>query len=369
MNYLDHTYAVVLAGGGGTRLWPKSRNETPKQFLDLTNQGSMLQLSTQRLERFIPWDRIIVITNQLYLNEIRQQLPQLPSKNIICEPKKNDTALAMLVGSLFVNNLDSEAVIINAAADHVVTDENEFVKIMKAAAKIASEQKNLLTVGITPNYPATGFGYIKIGQEKRFDNLGLPVFQVDSFTEKPNLTTARAFLGTGRYFWNANMYVWSTSTIFKAFEQYQPNMLKACQPLIKVTPTQFKKNLPAIYQKFEPISIDYAISEKADNLLLIPGEFGWNDIGEWQVVYDLGQKDLAGNVIVADKKHHSIPVLTIESQNNLVHTNGRLVALLGVNDMIIVDTPEILLVAPRNKSQQVKKIVERLKEEKKQQYL
>lgn len=369
MNFLDHTYAVILAGGGGTRLWPKSRNKTPKQFLDLTNQGSMLQLSVQRLERFIPWERMIVVTNKLYQNDIRQQLPKIPLKNIICEPKKNDTALAMLTGSLFINNIDPEAIIVNAAADHVVPDENEFVKIMKAAARIAAEQKYLITVGITPNYPATGFGYIKIGQEKRFDHLGVPVFQVESFTEKPNLATARAFLGTGRYFWNANMYVWSTVAIIKAFEQHKPDMLATCKPLIKVSAAQFKKNLTAVYQKNELISIDYAISEKADNLLLIPGEFGWNDIGEWQVVYDLGKKDLAGNVIITDKKHQSIPALTIESQNNLIHTDGRLIALLGVNDMIIVDTPEILLVAPRSKSQSVKKLVERLKEEKKDQYL
>ncbi len=370
MNFLDHTYAVILAGGGGTRLWPKSRNNTPKQFLTLLGDKTMLQITAERFAQFVDWKKIIIITNKKYETQVAQQLPQISKSQIIAEPDKRDTAMAMLVGAIYAKNQDPKAIVVNDAADHVVENETEFVRIMKAAAHFASDYQSLIAVGIKPSFPSTAFGYIRIGEEiDPPKGINAKVFLVKNFIEKPDKATAQAFLSTGKYFWNANHYVWSSDAIIKGFEKYQPKTYQLIQKLFSATSKQFRELLPKIYEQTMSISIDYAISEKADNLLLIPGEFGWNDIGEWQVVYDLGIKDLAGNVIITDKKHQSIPALTIESQNNLVHTDGRLIALLGVNDMIIVDTPEILLVAPKSKSQSVKKLVERLKDEKKDQYL
>lgn len=367
MSALQHTYAVILAGGGGTRLWPKSREKTPKQFLRLVGSETMLQMTTTRISKLIPWDRVIVVTNKLYRQDILTQLPQVPESNILTEPEKKDTALAMLVGALYAQQLDPKAVVINCASDHTLTNEAEFLKVMEAAANIAYSKPYLVTVGITPNRPATGFGYIRIGDELEKIDRDLALFKVDSFTEKPNVATARAFLSTGKYFWNANMYVWSTSSLVEAFKTHNPELLSVVKPLVSAPATQYNELLPKIYQGAQAISIDYAISEKATNLVLIPGDFGWNDVGDWKVVYDLGKKTLENNVVISDS--NSQKTLAIQSQGNLIHTDGKLIALFGVNDMIIVDTDEILLLIPKSASQDVKKIVERLKEEKKQEYL
>lgn len=362
-----HVFGVILAGGGGTRLWPKSRNATPKQFLKLTGKDTMVQVAANRLTKIVPWDRVIVVTNKLYISDIRSQLPQIPAENIIAEPEKRDTALAMLTGAMYAMSKDPEAVVVNGASDHVITDEKEFVKVMEGAVELASNQKNLVAVGITPTRPDTAFGYIKIGDHLSKTKSGLAVFKVDSFTEKPNATTAKAFLATGKYFWNANMYVWSAKALQVAFKEHMPEMYTITQQLPQMNAKQFHEALPGIYKAATSISIDYAISEKADNLLLIPGDFGWNDVGDWKVVYELGKKDLAGNVIVSDEE--SMKSLCINSENNLIHTDGRLVGMIGISDMIVIDTPEILLIVPKDRSQDVKKLVERLKEEGKKEYL
>lgn len=367
MSYLDHTFAVVLAGGGGTRLWPKSRNQTPKQFLKLIGNETMMQIAVSRISKMIPWERIIVVTNELYKNEVHAQLPEVPLVNIIAEPQKKDTAIAMLVGALYAKSIDPEAVCINIASDHIVTDSQEFNRVMKHSAQTASENDYLVTVGIYPTRPATGFGYIKIGDDLKKLGNGLSLFKVDSFTEKPNESTARAFISTGKYFWNANMYVWSSAVLQRAFQAHMHSMYELTRKLEDLKGNKFHQALPAIYKKVEAISVDYAISEKANNLVLIPGDFGWDDVGDWKVVYDLEKKDLAGNVVIGDDATRK--VLTIGSQNNLIHADGKLVAMLGVNDMIVIDTGEILMILPKSQSQHVKKFVERLKEENKKEYL
>lgn len=367
MSQLDHVYAVVLAGGGGTRLWPKSRTQTPKQFLKLVGDETMIQIATSRITSIIPWDRIIVVTNELYKEEVHKLLPEVPVQNIIAEPQKRDTALAMLTGALFAKSKDPNAVVINLASDHVVADKNEFLRVMKAAARVASENAYLVSVGITPTRPATGFGYIKIGQDLTKLEQGMSLFKVDSFTEKPNTATARGFIATGKYFWNANMYVWAAQTLADAFKKYMPSLFERTQYLSNLDSIAFHQALPSVYQDAEAISVDYAISEKADNLVLIPGDFGWDDVGDWKVVYDLETKDSHGNVIISDDDTKNVCV--IDSENNLIHSNGRLISLVGVSDMVVIDTNEILMIVPKAKSQDVKKIVEKLKADNKKEYL
>lgn len=364
---LDHTYVVILAGGGGTRLWPKSRKQTPKQFLKLMGKETMMQMTASRVTKLVSWDRIIIVTNQLYKDDVAEQLPQVPTENILCEPDKRDTALAMLTGSLYAKSLDPEAVVVNAASDHVVTDEGEFLRVMKAAVKVAAGKKDIVTVGITPTYPSSGFGYIKIGDEIKKVERGLSLFKVDSFTEKPNKATAQAFISTGKYFWNANMYVWAVDTIVEAFSQHMPSLLEAAKPLLSAQGQAFHDALEPTYAEAEAISIDYAVSEKADNLVLLPGDFGWDDVGDWKVVYDLGTKNLAGNVVIGEGDE--VHTLAVNAHNNLIHADKRLVALAGVDNMIVIDTPEILMIVPKDQSQDVKKLVERLKEEKQTEYL
>ncbi len=366
----SNVYSLILAGGGGTRLWPKSRKKTPKQFLRLTGDKTMLQVTAERFSRITPWENILVISNKNYVDEVISQLPQIPKENIIFEPEKKDTALAMLVGAVFAKTKNEDAIIINGAADHVVRKTDQFVKLMKAAAKAAQDKNKLIAVGITPTRPATGFGYIKVGRAVGKIERDVELFKVDSYTEKPNLATAQAFISTGQYFWNANNYVWSADALLDAFKTHFKKDYDLVKPLLKLKNIKdFQKALPDIYKQAESISIDYAISEKADNLYLIPGDFGWDDIGEWKVVYDLGRKDLNGNVITSDAENNQVKVLTINSKNNLVHNDKRMIALLGVEELVIIDTPEILLVMPKDKSQDVKKIVERLKADKLEDYL
>jgi mannose-1-phosphate guanylyltransferase len=362
-----HIYAVLLAGGGGTRLWPKSRTATPKQFLKLTGSESMMQIAAARINKLVDWANIIVVTNKIYLEEVKRQLPEIKPENIIAEPEKRDTAPAMLIGALYAKSKDEDAVVINAASDHVVDNIPEFIKVMSAAIETAAENPYLVTVGITPSYPTSAFGYIKVGQDIKKIKRDLMLFEVDSFTEKPNLATAIAFISTGAYFWNANMYVWSAKELKAAFAKFMPDMLEVCKNLDHLSSKEFHQALPKVYKEIESISIDYAISEKADNLVLIPGDFGWNDVGDWKVVYDLGKKDLSGNVTIGDEKETH--TLSVNAHKNLIHTDGRLVAICGIDDLIIIDTDEILMICPKNKSQDVKKLVERLKEENKKEYL
>lgn len=367
MTKTQHYYAVILAGGGGTRLWPKSRDDTPKQFLKLAGNKTMLQITADRVNQLLPWMKIIVVTNKLYEKEVKQQLPNIPVKNIISEPEKKDTALAMLVGSLYAKSLDPKAIVMNVASDHVVVDDKEYQRVILKALEIAENNEYLVTVGIIPNEPNTGFGYIKSGKEieKLFKDLSL--YQVDKFIEKPNLATAKKYVSSGNYYWNANMYVWSVNSIIKAFEQHRPKMLALTKKLETLSFQKFHGALPAIYKQADKISIDYAISEKANNLVLIPGDFGWNDVGLWTVVYELGQKDKNKNVVLNDEKNQK--TLAIASSKNLIHTDKRLIALLGVKDMVIIDTQEILLIVPKNQCQDIKQIVEAIKSSKKTKYL
>lgn len=370
MKNSNHYYAVILAGGGGTRLWPKSRNDTPKQFLKLTDKQTMVQVTANRISKILPWEKMIVVTNKLYEDEIKRELPKIPEQNIIAEPEKKETALAMLVGTLYAKSLDPEAIIMNVASDHVIVDDDEYIRVIERSLEIAADNDYLVTVGISPTEPNTGFGYIKAGEDLKKLNHGLSLFKVESFTEKPNLPTAIGYISTGKYFWNANMYVWSAEAIIKAFKKHKPDMLELTKKLPQLSYKKFHQALPEIYAQSDKISIDYAISEKADNLVLIPGDFGWNDVGFWKVVYDLGKKNNEENVIISDKDEEEVEnAVTIGSKKNLIHTNNRLVALLDVNDMIVIDTDEILLITPKNKSQDIKKIVEKLKKQKKDKYL
>ena len=367
MNNNKHVYALILAGGGGTRLWPKSREKTPKQFLKLGRDKTLLRSTAERVCTLIDWDHVYVITNITQLQDVERELPEVSKDHILCEPKKRETAMALAVGALVIQERDPDAVVMNFASDHIVTNIKEFKRVMLAAAENAIDPNIMVTVGISPTFPHTGLGYIKSGKELR-QTRNLPVFQVDNFTEKPNEETAKAFLKTGKYFWNANNYVWSCKAIEAAFLKHAPKTADVLDKLRKhIGIDTWKSALEKAYDSVESISIDYAISEKAENLVLIPGDFGWNDIGDWKVVYDLSAKDGQGNVILKEEKNGEL--IQHGSHHNLINVNGRLIALVDVENMIIIDTPEILMIAPKDRSQDVKKIVEKLKKENRKTYL
>lgn len=367
-NFLDHVYVVVLAGGSGTRLWPMSRDNTPKQFLKLGGERTLMQSAVDRVLPLVPWERIIVVTNAAYTEEVRRQLPQIPTDNIIPEPVKRDTAAAMALGSLVAQYRDPEAIVVNMASDHVLKDNNEFRKVILAAAQLASTKEYIVTVGITPTFPNVNFGYIKVADQIQKTN-DYPVLRVDSFKEKPDKATAEHFLKEGNYFWNANMYTWHVETIFDAFQRHMPSMVPQLERMKSaIGKPDFLIVLDEAYRDIEKIAIDYAISEKAQNLVLIEGDFGWDDVGLWSTVFALGEKDEHGTVVVREGSDES-PVFSLSAKNNLVSTNNRLIALLGVDDMVVIDSDDVILVLPREKAADVKKVVELLKEKGLDQYL
>jgi len=361
-----HLFAVILAGGGGTRLWPRSINAKPKQFLRLISDKTMLQETLSRITPIIPPERVLVITNTKYKLMVETDLPSVPPQNIFAEPDKKDTAMAMGVGAIMALKLDPEAVIVNLAADHVVKNEKEFRRTMLAAADAALTGNFLVTVGISPAFPHSGLGYIKIGG-KTSDIDGLPVYKVTGFTEKPSVDKAKEFLETGKYFWNANNYVWTAKSALESFKKHLP---KIYSQLLKLKEAfggnEVNKVTGQVYSAIEGVSIDYGVSEKAENLLLVPGDFGWSDIGDWEVVYDLSAKDKMGNVV---DQSRGVPPILIDVKGCFVCGGKKLLAAVGVEDMIMVETKKAVLIVPKSKAQSVKHIVEWLKEKGMTEYL
>ena len=364
---LNHLWTSILCGGGGKRLWPRSRLEKPKQFIRLFGKKTIFQETIERVKPLVPPERILVITNFDYVDEVREQAPEIPRKNIIAEPQARNTALAMGIGAVYIKNRDPSGIIINLASDHLIKDTKKFRYKMLIAAKAANLGDYLIAVGIQPEFPHTGYGYIHAKKEFTRIN-GELVFKMERFTEKPDLTTAKMFLATGEYFWNANLYTWKAEAALEAFRRHAPKIVQGLERIEKAIGTaKEEKVLDEVYKQAEDISIDYAVSEKAKNMLVVPADFDWSDIGDWKVVYDLGKKDKNGNVIIkhGEKGEH----LGIETKNCLVHFDDELIATVGVENLIIVDAGNLILVCNKDKAQDVKKIVQKLKEQEKKEYL
>lgn len=358
-----HFYIVILCGGAGKRLWPCSQAKTPKQFIKLFGKKTIFQDTVARSKRFVPSSRIFVVTTADYLDEVREQAPEIPHQNIIGEPLAKNTALAMGIGALVIHQIDPLAVIINFASDHHVGDLRKFERAVRVAALTAVSGDHLVTIGVKPTFPHTGMGYIKtIHLFKKVD--GNLVFKVEKFVEKPDYETAEKFLSLGGYYWNANLYTWRADSILRAFELHLPKLAVQLEKIRKALgTTEEKKVIKNVYEEAEEISIDYGISEKAKNMLLVPASFSWSDIGDWKVAYDISSKDKNGNVVIFEKGKGSH--IGLETENCLIHFSDQLVATIGVNDLIIVDTKDALLVARKDKAQEVKTLVNLLSEKKK----
>lgn len=358
----EHFYAVILAGGGGTRLWPKSRKKFPKHFLKLYGDKTLLQQTFDRIEPVINPKKIFLITLKDYVPEVKKQLPSLLEENIIAEPQAKNTALAMGVVSAYIRKRDPEAVVVNLAADHLFEDEEKFREVILSALRVAAEDDHIVAIGIKPSFAHTGLGYIKIGdelEEFKDKNNSVFVFKGLGFKEKPDLTTAQSFLSSGQYLWNANLYCWSVSTIQKAMLEHSPELAKGIEQIFSSIGTkQENKTVEEVYEGAENVQIDVAVSEKAKNLVVIPGDFGWSDVGDWKVIYETHKKDEAGNVLLT-KGGEFFP---IDTKNSLIQTNGRPVVTIGLDDVVVIDTDDALLVCNKSRSQDVKKAIELLKD-------
>lgn len=362
-SYKEHLYALILAGGGGTRLWPQSRNATPKQFLKLFNKQTLTQITAYRFNKIIPWERIFVVTvSDAYKKEIKREVPELISKNIIVEPARRETGPAHGLGAMYIYKQDSQAVIITEAADRLVKPINQYLKTLETAAEVSFNTGSMIAMGVEPRYPHIGYGHIKKGKldHKKSD---ISFFRLDKFVEKPPLSLAKRYTASGKYLWNAGEFVWRADTLLNSLAKHAPEVSKALAKISdKMGTPEYEKVLKRQYESMPKIAIDYAVAEKEKNFLVVQGEFFWTDIGDWKEVWENRNKDEQGNVIISESGEKA-DVINIDTSDALIHTNGRIVAVIDVDNVVIVDTKDALLVCSKSRAQNVKKIVEELKQE------
>src|SRR5882762_5955424 len=357
-----HNYVVIMAGGIGSRFWPMSRQDFPKQFLDILNTGkTLIQWTFERFASFIPLENIYVVTSQEYMDIVAEQLPELPAENILGEPSRKNTAPCIAYISFKLQKLDPKASLIVAPADHLILDRTAFIKVCLEALSFVNKHSAFITLGIKPTHPNTGYGYIQFEQQSVSDN----VYKVKTFTEKPNLELARTFLSSGDFLWNAGIFVWQVKNIIQAFEKYLPEMYDVfVAEKESFNTTAEKKALEHIYPLCTNISIDFGIMEKADNVYVIPSSFGWSDLGTWNSAYDTLEKDYLGNAVAGDN------VVVIDATKCVVKApNDKLLLLQGLDDFIVVDTKDVLLICKREKEQEIKEYVAELKRSKGDHYL
>lgn len=351
-----------MAGGIGSRFWPMSRQDFPKQFLDILNTGkTLIQWTFDRFATFIPVENIFVVTSQEYSEIVQEQLPQLRKENILGEPSRKNTAPCIAYISFKLQQLDPKASLIVAPSDHLILNPTAFVKVCLEALSFVGKHNAFITLGIKPTYPNTGYGYIQYDQHSVSDN----VFKVKTFTEKPNLELAKTFLASGDFLWNAGIFVWQVKNIIQAFEKYLPEMYDVfAAEKEKFNTADEKEALQTIYPLCTNISIDFGIMEKADNVYLIPSSFGWSDLGTWNSAYENLEKDYLENAVAGDN------VIVIDASRCMVHApNDKLVVLQGLDKFIVVDTPDVLLICNRDKEQEIKEYVAEVKRNKGDQYL
>lgn len=351
-------YAVIMAGGSGTRFWPQSTKALPKQFLNLFGEGTMIQNTAKRIESIIPQERVMVVTNESYVDIVKEQLPKVPADNIVGEPVAKNTAPCVAIAAELLYKKDPDAVMIVLPADHHITEPERFVEILETAVAKAESGEHLVTIGITPNRPETGFGYIHSNLKESEELKGNSVNPVIEFVEKPNLAKAEEYVATGEYFWNSGMFVWKASTVLDEIEKHLPDMYAEVKASSEELYTSM--HLPAIndfYNACDSVSIDYGIMEESDSVFVVPGEFGWNDVGSWTAVFELANKNASGNAIQA------INTTFAAAENNLVVSKGeKMISLVGVDNLAVVETDKAILICDLNSAQGVKQIVEQLKQ-------
>ncbi|PIU02233.1 mannose-1-phosphate guanylyltransferase [Candidatus Shapirobacteria bacterium CG09_land_8_20_14_0_10_49_15] len=368
MSSKDHLYALIICGGGGTRLWPRSRNATPKQFSKLFGQDTLFQKTVKRLHGLVkPANVFVVTTSQAYAREISKEAPALPAQNIVWEPMRRNTAIACGLGTLLVKKQDPQAVVLNFWADHLIAKEAAFQKVERVAAQAAFDHQTLVAIGVKPTHPHTGYGYIHAPKVRQKIN-GVPVYRLEKFTEKPDKKTARKFVASGEYYWNSGMYVWPVEFFMMALKKHSPATYQA---LAKVAPvlgtSRFQQVLAQAYEKAPEVSVDVAVSEKVTGALMVPAAIGWNDVGDWSAIYELSVKDKQGNAVIKYGKKGEF--VGIDAKNNLVQFDDQLIVLIGVEDLVVVDTTDAVLICRRDNAQAVKKLMELLKAKQKAKYL
>ena len=357
-----HHYVAIMAGGIGSRFWPMSRTAYPKQFLDVLNTGkTLVQWTFERYAKFIPIQNIFIVTSEEYVEIVKEQLPLLPVENILAEPSRKNTAPCIAYISFKLAQKDPEATFIVAPSDHLILEEENFQTIVESALDFVSNIKALVTLGIKPSHPNTGYGYIQ------YEGLEVTkgVYKVKTFTEKPSLEIAQSFLDSGDFLWNAGIFAWKASTILAAFEKLQPEMYELFDNEKEHFNTdKERQSILKIYPQCTNISIDIAIMEKADNVYVLPSSFGWSDLGTWNSAYDNMEKDYFSNAVASDN------VVVIDATKCMINApKDKLVVVQGLDDFIVVDTKDVLLICSKDKEQSIKEYVAEVKRNKGDKYI
>lgn len=352
-------FAVIMAGGIGSRFWPRSKERSPKQLLNIFGDRTMIQETVLRLEGVVKKNNVYIITNKVQKEEIVRQLPDLPEENIIEEPFGRNTAACIGLASILIKSKAEDAITMILPADHIIKDIEEYHKTLMQAANFADKSKGLVTIGIKPTRPETGYGYIQIEENEVTEN----IHKVYTFAEKPNYATAVRFLESGDFFWNSGMFIWHVDSILREIEKYMPDLYEGLNELTPaINSADFNNKLANVYGKLRKISIDYGIMEKSHNVYLTRGEFSWSDVGSWEEVYQLSEKDENGNAIIGK-------VFTEMTVDSYIYSPDKFTSVIGVDNLIIINSDNALLICRRDQSQDVKKIVDHLKINKLTEYL
>jgi mannose-1-phosphate guanylyltransferase len=349
-------FAVIMAGGSGTRFWPRSREAIPKQFLPIASKRTMIEETVARLLPLVSYENIFFVIGEDHLNILRKEIPQAPEENILIEPAGKSTAPCIAFAAAHLQRIDPDDVMVALPADHHIGDDTVFRRSLSAAVERARIKENIITFGVKPTYPETGYGYIEIGK-KEAEIEGCEIFEVKRFVEKPDRKKAETYLRGGNFLWNSGIFVFGIKTILSAFAEYQPGLY----PLIKdiadaKTEDEEQKAVAELYKRAPVDSIDYAIMEKAENILCVKGVFPWSDLGSFKALKAVWRKDKKGNRVRGE-------LIGIDAFENIVDSLEKPVAAIGVSNLVIVETDDVLLVCHEDRAQEVKKIIERLKKE------
>jgi len=348
---------VIMAGGAGTRFWPLSTEKRPKQFLDLFGDRTLLQKSYDRISNLVPPDKILVLTNAAFVPTVMEQLPDIPGENIIGEPLRRDTAGAVGLAAFLCRKRFGNPVIVTLTADHLIEPVDAFQETLLSAARKAAKDKNLYTFGVAPSYPATGYGYLERGS-RLDDDGGTEHFQLLRFKEKPDLDTARQYVESGNFYWNSGMFVWTADAIIEGLEKYLPGHAQALSLAVALDQTsQWDEALKAAFESIHRVSVDFGVMEKAENVCCVASKFSWNDVGGWLALRSCLSEDEAGNCCRGK-------ALTLDATGNLIFCQDpdETIMLVGVEDLVIVRAGERTLITHKDRSEDIKKLVEEMDE-------
>nr|WP_319509765.1 mannose-1-phosphate guanylyltransferase [uncultured Draconibacterium sp.] len=355
-------YTLIMAGGSGTRFWPRSKTVKPKQYLNIFGDKSLLQDTIERFATFTKQENIYIVSSATQAKVLEKQTPMLPKENLIYEPIGRNTLPCIGLAAMYAERENPDGVMVVSPSDHLITNNTLFESTVLAAAKIANERDGIVTLGITPTYPATGYGYVQTAEDIT-GNEKIKQFKVERFVEKPDEATAADYLKQGGFYWNSGLFVFKVSVFLKAVEEFAPELYADLRKIqADFGNPSYPETLDTIYRAVESISVDYGIMEHAKNIFLVEGNFDWNDLGSWESVYQTDKKDENGNAGMGE-------AIFLDSKNSYVSTDDGLVAVVGLDDVIVVRDGNTTLVCKRDNAEDIKKIVEELKAKNKLEYL